>query len=559
LKSDETSDLYAPSSNATSPRMQQQGTPANSAKAPVAPSLTLQGPPPEDIESGRISLAGANRVAGYGGTYSRGNNTLAFSTPERTPTSKLSANDKQTSVEQPAGGAASDSNDFTKASIALPAPNAGAPEMQAIPTFTTEWRDAGRVGRLSSAQIAAPYLDAGSQGSVAKPEAENEVFRMQLSSTLELVTENNSTRANENISANPQAGAADGLIDLGLGSNSTRVNQDLPGNAIGSSLNAVGDLRLNINSTRANQNIPADAVTGSLSDFRLDSNSTHADQKMPANQATREADGVIELGTSSNSARATQSIPANTGTGPLDVLVERPKVDQARDVSGTEADRKAFDADPGLKRLPAPVQGVQGKSTTATEEAQVTAGKQIPSKFDQDRQTDGNSPYTDVLKPTSGQQDILAPTPGRAFNANSDQPVSASRVSLSEPIQSSHSTPANQMSVRVEAGSGQVINVRFLNQGGQVEVAVRSSDPTTASQLRQELTSLAGNLDRIGWKTDFTGTQLHQTSALHDTSGSDRNSQETLKGSNLDWGEGPPKKKSPAPEFWDELRDRQDT
>jgi hypothetical protein len=155
---------------------------------------------------------------------------------------------------------------------------------------------------------------------------------------------------------------------------------------------------------------------------------------------------------------------------------------------------------------------------------------------------------------------VLAASPlPRAVGPNGAPSASARPVQLTESVEPPRLNPANQMTVRVEGGSGQVISVRFLNQGGQVEVAVRSSDPATASQLRQELTSLTGNLDRIGWKADLASTPAHQTSALHDTSGSDGNPQGSYKGSNLEWEEGPPKKKSAAPEFWDELRDRQDT
>lgn len=128
-----------------------------------------------------------------------------------------------------------------------------------------------------------------------------------------------------------------------------------------------------------------------------------------------------------------------------------------------------------------------------------------------------------------------------------------------EPADAPHSLTSNQVSVRMEGESGQVVNVRFINQGDQVQVAVRSNDPATTAQLRQGLNSLTDNLDRIGWKTDISALSAHGATSLHDSSRSDSDSQASYKGSGLDWEQGPPKKRYQSGELWEEFYDFQDT
>lgn len=111
---------------------------------------------------------------------------------------------------------------------------------------------------------------------------------------------------------------------------------------------------------------------------------------------------------------------------------------------------------------------------------------------------------------------------------------------------------AREMVVRLQSDSGESVSVRLLDQGGQVQVAVRSSDPLTAAQLRQDLTSLTSNLDRIGWRTDATVGSAAQTAASHESSSPEGEPQGGNRNSSLDWHDEPDRRKYSSSELWDE-------
>lgn len=111
---------------------------------------------------------------------------------------------------------------------------------------------------------------------------------------------------------------------------------------------------------------------------------------------------------------------------------------------------------------------------------------------------------------------------------------------------------AHEMVVRFQGNSGEVVSVRLLDQGGQVQVAVRSNDPLTASQLRQDLSSLTSNLDRIGWKAD-TAAATGPQPLSQDTSRSDSERQSGHTGAHLAWDESPAKRRHSTAELWDKV------
>jgi hypothetical protein len=66
----------------------------------------------------------------------------------------------------------------------------------------------------------------------------------------------------------------------------------------------------------------------------------------------------------------------------------------------------------------------------------------------------------------------------------------------------SNQLPIRSVNLRVEGQSGEAVNVRLTDRAGQVQVSVSSSDSRTAASLQQDLATLAGNLDKIGWKAE---------------------------------------------------------
>jgi hypothetical protein len=177
-----------------------------------------------------------------------------------------------------------------------------------------------------------------------------------------------------------------------------------------------------------------------------------------------------------------------------------------------------------------------------------------PNRSDEDKSGDkGPTQSTDILNAPIAPPATLFHAPGRIVNEGGDLPVNTRPGEQPKLAETSAAGPAKEMIMRLQGGAGEVISVRLVDQGGQVQVAVRSSDPFTAAQLRQDLSSLTNNLDRIGWKADTTSAPTQQTTAPHDTARQDNESQSGHKGSAAEWDGGPPKKKYSTSELWDKV------
>jgi len=114
---------------------------------------------------------------------------------------------------------------------------------------------------------------------------------------------------------------------------------------------------------------------------------------------------------------------------------------------------------------------------------------------------------------------------------------------------------AKEVAIRLEGQSGQTINVKLVDQGGQVQVSVRSNDPAAATALRGDLSSLASNLDKAGWKPDITqaagGNSLEPVSQTRQP---DRNNQDSQGNRQPDWQQqDTPRKRQSVSDLWDEL------
>lgn len=123
----------------------------------------------------------------------------------------------------------------------------------------------------------------------------------------------------------------------------------------------------------------------------------------------------------------------------------------------------------------------------------------------------------------------------------------------------------NQLVLRIQSDSGQNISVRVQDQGGQVQVAVRSSDPATASILSQQLPVLQSNLQQAGWKSElFLPNPVVSADSLPVSSPSmAQNDAQNSNGqhSGPDWSgfDDAPKKQATIQQLWNEMLDRQST
>lgn len=198
-------------------------------------------------------------------------------------------------------------------------------------------------------------------------------------------------------------------------------------------------------------------------------------------------------------------------------------------------------------------------SNTQTKDQPPAQPEQSSSKTPVAEAGAGNPDF--AAQKTSQTQPDAGIVPVPRSTTSQSEPAASTRLAQAQPeVETTRTATPQQMSVRMEGNAGQVVNVRFVNQGGQVQVDVRSNDPSTAAQLRQGLNSLAGDLDRAGWKADFSSISAHASAALQDAARPDAEPQNrNNNGSALDWDQESPKKRSQAPELWEEWQNLQES
>lgn len=216
-------------------------------------------------------------------------------------------------------------------------------------------------------------------------------------------------------------------------------------------------------------------------------------------------------------------------------------------------------SDPAARTAGSSKQTLQAQQTSQAQNSQaqnVQADRRSPganvgtSEKTNEKTPAGNASDTDGPKVPIAAPQPSFPSVTRTAGEIKDVKNAAVMTETVDRTATTVGSAAREMVVRVQGSSGEVVSVRLLDQGGQVQVAVRSNDPSTASQLRQDLSSLTGTLDRIGWKADAavttSGQPLQQPMAR-----SDAESQNGHAGSLLDWDEQPSKKRNSTAELWD--------
>lgn len=267
-----------------------------------------------------------------------------------------------------------------------------------------------------------------------------------------------------------------------------------------------------------------------------------------------------------------KSIPSSTPATPA------PKSDASAvsqpAVSAKAAVNAVPVADNNTSNQPSPGQKTATSSAT-------NSGPATPSSLEQD-----SSVAARALKPQDKEETVAA-TAGANDSSGAKQDFggfgSTPDTSVGETKVSSHGAPAaapatpllaetkdsaaaatgsaKEVAIRLEGQSGQTINVKLVDQGGQVQVSVRSNDPAAATALRGDLSSLASNLDKAGWKPEITtvaGTGSMET--VSQTRQSDRNSQDSQGSKQPDWQQqDTPKKRPSVSDLWDQLLTTQNT
>lgn len=182
--------------------------------------------------------------------------------------------------------------------------------------------------------------------------------------------------------------------------------------------------------------------------------------------------------------------------------------------------------------------------------------------------SDTNSPApagSDLAKSVTVTNTAAVPNPAGApvkAAQPSQVPATVQVLNAQNQLQNQAQAPAaKEVVVRLEGQSGEAISVRLVDQGGQVQVAVRSSDPTTANLLRQDLSSLTNNLDRAGWKPEILGSTPVASFVREASQGSGHDGQNPQGQGHaaLDWSQQDSSRKKSVADLWDEILTRQGT
>jgi hypothetical protein len=157
----------------------------------------------------------------------------------------------------------------------------------------------------------------------------------------------------------------------------------------------------------------------------------------------------------------------------------------------------------------------------------VTGNEDDPSSaFNVPAPTKGN-------KAGSGQEILQTPLGNPlGIHPTADRPAAASesKVSSNPPglpiddhVSSSQPTSKPDLSVNMTGQSGETVNVRVSERGGEIQIAVRASDTAISSQIKHELPAVQAALERIGWHSEATSGAA-QASAHHGDSQSESES-----------------------------------
>jgi hypothetical protein len=118
--------------------------------------------------------------------------------------------------------------------------------------------------------------------------------------------------------------------------------------------------------------------------------------------------------------------------------------------------------------------------------------------------------------------------------------------------------PVKEISIRVQASSGETVHLKVVDQVNQVQIGVRSSNETLAANLRQDLSSLTATLDRLGWKSEPASAPALVGTATTSEAGSGANDQSDSSHSQTaaDWWNNPEQNRRSPSDLWEEALNR---
>ena len=105
------------------------------------------------------------------------------------------------------------------------------------------------------------------------------------------------------------------------------------------------------------------------------------------------------------------------------------------------------------------------------------------------------------------------------------------------------------MNLKLQSQSGENITVRLTERAGDIQVTVRSTDPSTNAMLRHELPSIQAGLERAGWQFEGSAPQHGQ----QDSRGSNSQNSDQQKGDQRSGSQEEQKRKNTQQRQWLDL------
>jgi hypothetical protein len=214
--------------------------------------------------------------------------------------------------------------------------------------------------------------------------------------------------------------------------------------------------------------------------------------------------------------------------------------------------------------------GTQQSSLNAapqTRSSQDAPSSDLPSRGKTEPASDSNSAalsgFGDIAKPVIAAISVVpnaSTMHTKPVEAVSGAPLAAQVLNAQNQVPPA---AAKEVVVRLQGETGEAISVRLVDQRGQVQVAVRSSDPATANLLRQDLSGLTNNLDRAGWKPEILPSTSIPAPFVRETSQGTAHDGQNPQGhaqGTLDWNQQDgSRRRSTVADLWDEILTRQGT
>ncbi|HEY7305017.1 MAG TPA: flagellar hook-length control protein FliK [Bryobacteraceae bacterium] len=261
-------------------------------------------------------------------------------------------------------------------------------------------------------------------------------------------------------------------------------------------------------------------------------------------------------------------------TGDSKVPTEVSKVPSIQPVHLAGSDPNASTQPPpvrphGAVQPVTPLRASQSFSTTATspqerdsEDLSTSDSSRRPRReASSDSDPAGVAVGSDIAKPVFAAANSIPTSASVHFKPSESASASPAAPQVLTEANAAPSATAKEVVVRLQGQTGESISVRLVDQGGQVQVAVRSSDPATANLLRQDLSSLTSNLDRAGWKPEVLVSAQQPVALAHDVSqGSPNENQNSHSQGTFDWNQQDgSRRRNSATDLWDEILTRQGT